>query len=175
MLKIITSVVLSLVTIMAVTMFAVTVPAQSQKIDDNAAAIQSTETYIKTVDDALENVQEALDNIDLYRHDLFIKKITEGANLCLTIYSNKIDKIDTFDKLFNVLTSSYTSGSYGQNISVSGVVSGNIVEYMTISNAGYPGATFSFYVIYRTDLGTGQLNIDNTFTFSDTVNIAFFK
>lgn len=48
MLKIITSVILSLVTIMAVTLFAVTVPAQSQKIDENAAAIVKAQTDAET-------------------------------------------------------------------------------------------------------------------------------
>ena len=86
MLKIITSVVLSLVTIMAVTLFAVTVPAQSQKIDDNAAAIASNETYIKTVDDALENLQEAFDGLENSKdiYTIVSANYTSGAPTFLT-------------------------------------------------------------------------------------------
>jgi len=87
MLKIITSVVLSLVTIMAVTLFAVTVPAQSQKIDDNT-------TYIKTVDDALENVQEWIDTVQLYKHTIDLGELTyssSGTSLAQHYYIEIID------------------------------------------------------------------------------------
>lgn len=102
MLKIITSVVLSLVTIMAVTLFAVTVPGQSQKIDENAAAIQSNETYIKTVDDALENLQEAFDILDakkIYLHSISISASSGSTIISLNLINRTNTEINTYQKL----------------------------------------------------------------------------
>ena len=88
MLKIITSVILSLVTIMAVTMFAVTVPAQQKQIDDNAAAIEEIKGDV------------------IYLHQIEFQTDETGTNayVSLYFYNNSKDKFDTYTKLLNYNT-----------------------------------------------------------------------
>ena len=98
MLKIITSVILSLVTIMAVTMFAVTVPAQQKQIDDNAAEIEKNADYIKDVEDfayvvdgitdGLNTRLETLEDKHIYVHYCKFYTTTDYSYVFFTVIDN---------------------------------------------------------------------------------------
>lgn len=105
MLKVIATVAAIISSFVAITLYTATIPDVQKQAADNAAAITSNETYIKTVDDSVENLQDAFDGIDTRVETLEGKKIyviridkdnvyissTVSANIYIsfTVYTDK--------------------------------------------------------------------------------------